>query len=82
MKNIKISTSLAPEVNDEYLKLHKKYKDVFAWSYVDLKTYDTSLIEHKIPLKTKAKPYQQKLRRINPVILSTIEKELKKMLDA
>jgi len=82
VQNIKISTSLAPEVKDEYLKLLRKYKDVFAWSYADLKTYDTSLIKHKIPLKYEAKPYQQKLRRINPILLPTIEKELKKMLDA
>ena len=82
MQNIKISTYLAPQVRDEYLKLLKKYKDVFAWSYADIKTYDTSLIEHKIPLKTEAKPYQQKLRRINLVLLKTIEKELNKMLDA
>jgi hypothetical protein len=36
-----------------------KYKDVFAWSYDDLKTYDTSVIEHKIPLKHGIKPFRQ-----------------------
>jgi len=82
VQNIKISTSLAPEVKYEYLKLLRKYKDVFSWSYLDLKAYDISLIEHKIPLKSEAKPYQQKLRRINLVLLPTIEKQLKKMLDA
>lgn len=41
-----------------------------------------SLIEHKIPLKTEAKPYQQKHRRISPFLFPTIEKELKKILDA
>lgn len=40
------------------------------------------MIEHKIPLKPEAKPFQQKLRRINPILLPTIEKELKKLLDA
>ena len=29
----------------------KKYTDVFAWSYEDLKKYDTSIIQHTIPIK-------------------------------
>jgi len=40
------------------------------------------LIEHKIPLKREAKSFQQKLRRINPILLPSIEKELEKLLDA
>lgn len=60
----------------------QNYKDVFAWTYADLKTYDTSLIQHKIPLKPEAKPYQQKLRRINPALLPTTEREIKKTLDS
>ena len=82
IKNIKICASLDPEIKAQYLKLLQKYKDVFAWTYDDLKTYDTSLIQHKIPLKPEAKPYQQKLRRINPALLPTIEREIKKMLYA
>lgn len=72
IKNIKICASLDPEIKAQYLKLLQNYKDVFAWTYVDLKTYDTSLIQHKIPLKPEAKPYQQKLRRINPALLPTV----------
>ena len=60
----------------------KHYKDVFSWSYEEFKTYDTTLIAHKIPLKPEAKSFKQKLRRINPILLPTIEKELKKLLDA
>jgi hypothetical protein len=54
---------------------------VFAWAYEDLKTYDTSVIKHKIPLKEEAKPFRQKLRQINPMLLPVMEKEVKKMLD-
>ena len=32
-------------------------------------------------MKPEAKPYQQKLRRINPTLLPTVEREIKKMLD-
>jgi hypothetical protein len=47
---------------------------VFAWTYEDLKTYDTSVIQHKIPLKEEAKPFRQKLRQINPMLLPVMEK--------
>ena len=60
----------------------KDFTDVFAWMYEDLKSFDTSVIEHKIPLKEEAKPFRQKLRQINPMLLPIMEKEVKKLLDA
>jgi len=47
-----------------------------------LKSYDTSIIQHTIPLKENQKPFKQKLRRINPVLLPLIEKEIKYMYEA
>jgi ribonuclease HI len=79
---VKLSSSLTREQKDEYTKLLKEFADVFAWTYEDLKTYDTSVIEHKIPLKEEAKPFRQKLRQINPMLLPVMEKEVKKLLDA
>ena len=55
---------------------------MFAWSYEDLKAYDTDIIQHKIPIKYDQKPFKRKLRRINPVLLPLIEKEVKRMYDA
>jgi len=46
------------EYEQIYLDLFKEYMDVFYWSYDDLKTFDTSVIQHKIPLKTGVKPYK------------------------
>jgi ribonuclease HI len=81
-KMVKLSKFLSVENKNKYTELLKKYKDVFAWSYEDLKTYDTSVIEHKIPLKPGVKPFKQKLRQFNPILLPVIEKEVKKLLDA
>jgi hypothetical protein len=44
--------------------------------------YDTAVIEHMIPLKEEAKPFRQKLRQINLMLLHVMEKEVKKLLDA
>jgi hypothetical protein len=47
-----------------------------------LKTFDTDIIQHKIPLKVGSKPFRKKIRKFNPLLMSIIEKELKRMLDA
>jgi hypothetical protein len=80
-KFVKVSSSLSREKGDEYAKLLKEFVDVFSWTYEDLRTYDTSIIEHKIPLKEEAKPLGKKLRQINPMLLPIMERELKKLLD-
>ena len=79
---VKISKSLSAEKINRYIKLLKEYVYVFAWSYEELKTYDTNIIQHKFPLNPNVKPFRQKLRRINPALFPVIEKEVKKLLDA
>jgi hypothetical protein len=72
---------LSPEEKKAYLRLFKEYQDVFAWSYQDLKTYDTRIIQHTIPLRPEVKPFQQKLRKFHPSLEPLMQKELKKLLD-
>jgi ribonuclease HI len=50
-KFVKLSSSLSREQRAEYVELLKEFADVFSWTYEDLRTYDTTVIEHKIPLK-------------------------------
>jgi len=40
------------------------------------------VIQHTIPLKENQKPFKQKLKRVNPVLLPLIEKEVKRMYEA
>ena len=81
-KVVKISSKLSQEVKEKYIQLLKKNVDVFAWPYEDLKVYDTYVIRHTIPLKENQKPVRQKLRRLNPLLLPIIEKEIKKLFEA
>ena len=81
-KYIKISKNLPEKARMEYLALSKKYTKVFSWRYEDLKVYDTSIIQHTIPIKEDAKTFKQKLRRINPLLLPLIEREVKKLFQA
>ena len=50
-KMIKLSKTLPPHIKQKYIELFREFKDVFAWGYEDLKSYDTNIIQHKIPLK-------------------------------
>lgn len=56
-KWIKIGKNASKEQRRRIEELIREYKDVFAWTYDDLKTYNQSVIEHTIPLKEGAKLY-------------------------
>lgn len=60
--------------------MFKEYKDFIEWSYEDIKTYEPSIIVHKIPLNLDAKPFSQMKRLVNLVIELVIQKEVKKLL--
>ena len=81
-KFLKLFKKLPAKEKEGCVNLMKKCMDVFAWSYEDLKEYDTSIIQHTIPIKPGEKPFMQKLRRINPKLVPIIEKEVKRLFDA
>jgi hypothetical protein len=71
---VKISKYLPPEVKNKYKDLLARYKDIFTWSYEELRTYDTTMIKHNIPLKPGVNPFRQKLKQINPILLPIVGK--------
>jgi hypothetical protein len=74
LKWVKLSSILSKDKRAKYVIILKEFTDVFAWKYKDLRTYDTNIIEHKIPLKEDTNPFKQKLRQINPMLLPIMEK--------
>ena len=40
-----------------FISLFQQYKDFFYWTYEDLKTYYTCIIQHIIPIKAGMKPF-------------------------
>ena len=65
---------------DAFIRLFKEYKDIFAWTYNDLKIFDTMIIEDVILLEQDLIPVQQKLRKMHPVVEPMVKKELNKFL--
>ena len=50
-QTINLGTNCTHVERETFMKLFKEYKDVFTWTYEDLKTYNTKIIQHIIPLK-------------------------------
>ena len=71
---INIGISCSPNEEKDLVKLCKEYKDVFAWTCDDLKTFNTTIMQHKIPMKPNIKPYEHKLRKMH----SSLEPFVKK----
>ena len=71
-----------PTEKSSFIKLFKEFKDVFAWTYNDLKTFNPQFMQHIIPIKKESKPFQQKLRKYHPSLEPTIKKELNNLLTA
>jgi len=82
LRNINLRKSISLEERKAYLHFLKEYQDVFSWSYQDLKTYDTRIIQHTIPLIPEVKPFQQKMQKFHPSLEPLMLKEIKKLLDA
>jgi hypothetical protein len=67
MVNIGKGTTKAK--GDGILDLIRQFKDIFYWTYDDLKSYRGNVIQHIIPLVEGAKPFKWKLRHINPKLV-------------
>ena len=65
-KELKIGTFLSPEERSRLIDLLRSYLDVFAWSYEDMLGLDPSIVQHRLPIMTHARPVKQKLRRLHP----------------
>ena len=57
-QKINLGVQCFEEEKVAFIKLFKEYKDVFAWSYEDLKTFDTQIMQHVNPIKEGAKLVQ------------------------
>ena len=62
-KMVNLSKSLPLEVKAKYVSFLSSFADVLTWDYSDLKTYDTNIIQHTIPIKPNQKPLQAEVEK-------------------
>ena len=79
---VNLGSTCTPQEKTAFIKLFNEFKDIFAWTYDDLKTFDPNIMQHVIPMKPEAKPFQQKLRKMHPSLEPAVKKELNKLLAA
>lgn len=77
-----IFASLADEQEEKLLSILKKHKKAIGWTLVDIPGISPSTCMHRINLEDGAKPVRQPQRRLNPVILDVMKKEITKLLQA
>ena len=78
-KLVKIGKGTSEKERNKLINLIKEYRDVFAFSYDELKAYREDVFQHTNPLTEEAKevkPFRQKLRQINPKLAPIVQKEL------
>lgn len=75
-----ISASLVAEQEEKLLLVLKKHQKAIGWTLVDIPGISPSTCMHRILLEDRAKPVRQPQRRLNPVILDVVKKEVTKLL--
>ncbi len=48
-----MNASLEPIVTQQLIELLREFKDVFAWTYENLKGIPTKIVQHRIELDTR-----------------------------
>ncbi|XP_061352702.1 uncharacterized protein LOC133297550 [Gastrolobium bilobum] len=77
-----VAKNLLPEQEDKLLTLLKENKRAIGWTMADIIGISPSTCMHRILLEEGAKPVRQPQRRLNPLILDMVKKEVTKLLQA
>uniref|UniRef100_A0A6N2MMH1 Retrotransposon gag domain-containing protein n=1 Tax=Salix viminalis TaxID=40686 RepID=A0A6N2MMH1_SALVM len=77
-----INANLSPEEEANYMELLMEYRDIFAWSYDEMPGLDPRVAIHQLAVKHGARPIKQTQRRFRPELVSQIEAEVNKLIQA
>ena len=73
---------MSEEEEKELIQLLQEFRDVFAWSYKDLKGVDPSVCQHTIPMRDNTKPYIQRPYSYNDTFSQKIDEEIDRLKEA
>jgi len=62
------------------IELLKEFKDVFSWTYKDLKGIPPKIAQHRIELNTTVPRVHQARYRLNPNYVAIVKKDIDKLL--
>jgi hypothetical protein len=64
------------------IALLKEYADCFIWDYTKMPGLDRSIVEHRLPLKSGFRLFQQQAQQMKAEVLVEVKKEVEKMIEA
>ena len=64
---------LEEKYEKKLIEFLKNYKDVFAWTYGDMKGIPLHICEHKVEIEPNAKPVKQSRYRMNPTYAAQVK---------
>nr|XP_028952487.1 uncharacterized protein LOC103407978 [Malus domestica] len=76
-----ISSQLTAEEGEKLIRVLKNHKTAIAWSIADIKGINPVTCMHRILLEEGAKPTREAQRRLNPLMMEVVKKEVIKLLD-
>jgi len=75
-----ISSNLEAEQEGKLLEILKTHRKAIDWTLADIPGISPSMCMHRILLEDGAKPVRQPQRRLNPLILDVLKKDVTNLL--
>ncbi|CAM8968604.1 unnamed protein product [Rhodiola kirilowii] len=77
-----IKSGLEASQEHSLIKVLRQHKLAIGWTLADLRGVSPAVCMHRILLEDGAKPTRELQRRLNPIMMEIVQKEIQKLLDA
>ncbi|CAN6569845.1 unnamed protein product [Malus baccata var. baccata] len=77
---IQINGLLGVDDRARIICLLQEFKDCFAWHYTEMPGLDSTLVEHRMPIKEGYKPVKQAPRRMSKEIEEKVKEEIERLV--
>ncbi|KAL2243765.1 UNVERIFIED_CONTAM: Transposon Ty3-G Gag-Pol polyprotein [Sesamum indicum] len=77
-----ISSKLTDLEEEKLIRVLREFREAIGWTIADIKGLSPSTCMHRILLEEGAKPSREAQRRLNPLMMEVVKKEILKLLDA
>ncbi|KAL0391221.1 UNVERIFIED_CONTAM: hypothetical protein Scaly_0479200 [Sesamum calycinum] len=77
-----ISSKLTTLEEEKLIRVLREFKEAIGWTITDIKGLSPSTCMHRILLEEGTKPSREAQRRVNPLMMEVVKKEILKLLDA
>ncbi|KAL2232540.1 UNVERIFIED_CONTAM: Retrovirus-related Pol polyprotein from transposon 17.6 [Sesamum indicum] len=77
-----ISSKLTDLEEEKLIRVLHEFREAIGWTIADIKGLSPSTCMHRILLEEGTKPSREAQRRLNPLMMEVVKKEILKLLDA